>query len=167
MNRYGWLIPFILIGCTGCLMWPTSDRTYGPDPISPKLPRLLLGERTVESLKSTFQWKAAFQNSVITYDLIIYEIVGSHTDPPIPWKEVYYREGLSLPKHQMEEPLHPGKRYYWSVRVHQGARVSDWSRFSSGICGLFLIGAGLLIVPMVDCDRTEYPFHIFRTPDVS
>lgn len=160
MSRYGWLVLIVLIGCNGCVMWPTPDRTYGPEPVSPKLPRLLFGERTVESLQPTFRWKPELQDAATRYDLVVYEVVGGD----IPWKEVYYREGLSLPEHQMEEPLHPGNMYYWSVRIHQGVQVSDWSRFSSGLCYVFLMGAGPLIFPMLLCDRTEYPFYIFQTP---
>ena len=160
MRGNGWLLILVLIGCTSCVMWPSSDRTYGLDPVSPQLPRLLFGERTVESLKPTLKWKPSVQEPGATYDLIVYEIIGGD----IPWKEVYYREGLTMPEHQVEESLHPGKSYYWSVRVHHSGQVSDWSRFSSGGCAVFLIGGRPLILPMMDCDRTEYPFYIFKTP---
>ena len=114
-------------------MWPTSDRTYGPDPVSPKLPRLLFGERTVESLKPTFRWDPALQGPATPYDLVVYEIIGGD----IPWKEVYHREGLSLPEHQMEGPLHPGKMYYWSVRGHQDLWFQTGLDFLLGIAPCF------------------------------
>jgi hypothetical protein len=161
MRRYGWLVVALLLtGGTGCVMWPIPDQTYGLEPVSPKLPRWLFGERTVESLTPTLKWKPSDQGPGTTYDLIVYEIIGGD----IPWKEVYYREGLTMPEHQVEEPLQPGKSYYWSVRAHQDGQVSDWSRFTSGLCAAALAGAGPLIFPAVGCGLTDYPFYIFKAP---
>ena len=154
MNRYRCLIPVIFMCLTSCV-FPMADGTFGQAPIYPKLPHLILGSRTVESLRPTFRWEPSRETNA-TYDVVVYEMLDSW----VPGKEVYYREGIVLAEHQMQKPLQPNSAYYWSVRVRRGEDVSGWSRFYSGECYL----AFAFVIPFVGCQKTDHPFYIFETP---
>jgi len=69
----------------------------------------------------------------VTYDVKIWEVEQCERG-----KLVYERSGLSVPEHQVEEPLKPGQRYYWSFRARFS--VSDlpmatrWAIFAPNGC---------------------------------
>ena len=44
-------------------------------------------------------------------------------------KASYRRFGLQVPEHRIEQPLLPGERYFWSVRVRDGGTVTGWSNY--------------------------------------
>lgn len=147
MTQLLWVV--IIGGClglTGCMtllapFWPSYTTIHGLTPVHPHV-----GGR-VESLRPTFRWEPPAHEPDVAYDLIIYEsLLG------VLGKEVYFREGLTNPEHQVEEPLRPNTLYYWSVRVRRGGQVSDWSRFDVTAVGL-------------PGKKSELPFFIFKTPE--
>jgi len=86
--------------------------------------------KAVESLQPTFRWEASPEPGVL-YDFIVYEGIKVESF----WegtkrsvgREVYYRQGLKMAEHKIEEPLKPDTEYYWSVRTRRGNRVSEWA----------------------------------------
>jgi hypothetical protein len=54
---------------------------------------------------------------------------------------VHYAPGLTTPEFSPPEPLDPGRRYFWSVRVRDGARVSSWSTMDYKQFGFFIVAA--------------------------
>ena len=80
----------------------------------------------------------------ISYELRVWKtITGSSGEL------VYARRGLTLPHHQLQEPLEPSTKYLWSVRaqfVLDGyTRVTEW-----GLAGFLLQGE---VVPNPSCYR--------------
>lgn len=69
----------------------------------------------------------------VTYDVKIWEVPRCERG-----KLVYERSGLSLPDHQVEEPLKPGQRYYWSFRarfsVNDLSMATRWAIFAPNGC---------------------------------
>lgn len=63
----------------------------------------------------------------IVYDLRIWETMSE--EPPE--NPVYEKSGLKKPLHQIERPLNPGTKYYWSVRarftLHGQPKTTTWS----------------------------------------
>ncbi len=164
MKRDWWFIGVGLLGLNGCA-FPLPNVIHGVKPIYPEsrlITRYFVGSYVVDNLTPTFRWEPA-PDAEATYDFIIYERIGTGLlllGPPSGsiGKEVYYRQGLTTPEHQVSEPLQASSRYYWSVRVRRGEQVSDWSRFDQRLCVAFpLPGAGA-------CGTEEWPFFMFETP---
>lgn len=115
-----------LIGCQSFHgMKPIKPRTSPPWPPA-----------VVKSLQPKLQWEPSKQLDA-TYDLIIYEedpskrtlFLFSRENFQNIGETVYYREGLKETEHRVEDPLKPGTRYYWTVRVRHNGAVSEWSRY--------------------------------------
>lgn len=115
----------------------------------------------LESIQPGSQWETSTAYDV-TYDFIIYECIKK--DECIktvdPWggkrraegREIYHRQGLKESKHTIEEPLKPDTGYFWSVRIRQGQKVSDWAVYDYTI---YSSGGS--------STAHNYPF-IFKTP---
>lgn len=112
-----------------------SKEFTGVTPVLPEGP--LDSFPAVDSLRPKMKWTPA-NNTDLSYDLIIYEAVAYKPDNVlIPKKEMmkglvaYYKEDIGKPEHQLEKPLKPNTRYFWSVRVRDNEEfvVSTWSTF--------------------------------------
>lgn len=138
-----------LLLVSGCMPVPVS----GFKPIYPKVTSGLFSEGQLDwtrvySLQPTFRWEpmpgqhergrgalsgskpfiAAAPERIrnVRYDLKIWRVVGE-----FPEEVVYEREGIEGTSHQIQQPLQPGTKYYWSVRARfeldGKTRVSEWS----------------------------------------
>jgi len=142
------LLTILLLMLTGCTSFKVLKPIY-PEVGNPNYPKV------VESLKPTFQWEPS-QEPDVAYDFVIYEGIKEEDF----WKgtkravgrEVYYREGLTEPKHTIEESLKPDVEYYWSVRIRRGQMVSSWSLYDYTL----FLGTGYM-------RAANHPF-IFKTP---
>ncbi len=153
MKRWLWVIAGGFLGLAAC-SFPELT-VYGVTPTYP-VAWDLLGLPRVTNLRPLFTWEPETEPDA-RYDFIIYEaheIASSFTEWAI-GREVYYREGLKEPHHELEVPLQPNRTYYWSVRVRHGENISEWSRFDYKICETDASGR---------CDTEEYPFFMFKTP---
>ena len=65
----------------------------------------------VESLAPQFKWQPGSESET-RYDLVIFDTTSSGK----PGRSVYYREGLEIAEHKIEQPLQPDAIYYWTVR---------------------------------------------------
>ena len=96
------------------------------EPISP-----IAGARPtyVYSTQPRLRWQLSKPSQVpgTTYDLVIYEAEHFESSEWIKKALVYSRNGLKDPEHQVEISLKSGQYYIWSVRYHQGAKVSKWA----------------------------------------
>jgi hypothetical protein len=132
---------------------------HGITPIYPKVGHPNSPD-IVDSLQPTLRWKPSSEPNV-SYDLIIYEgVKGGSQAVPIVGREAYYRQGLKVPEHKVEDPLRPGYEYAWSVRVRSAEKVSDWSRYKYH---LFIpcitpVGGGYIQ------QRFDNTFFMFKTP---
>lgn len=103
--------------------------------VKPIFPGLSLGPpKNIQTLQPTLQWEPSSDlNS--SYDIIVYEAIQVQELPGGGYvnqeklRKAYYREGIKDTKHEMEEPLKRGTKYYWTVRVRHGQEVSDWSSY--------------------------------------
>jgi hypothetical protein len=88
----------------------------------------------ISFVRPSFQWEAftppAFISSSptnITYDFRIWKVRNGS-----PGELIYESKGLPRPVHEMQKPLEPDTRYFWSVRARfklDGEdRLADWSR---------------------------------------
>lgn len=112
----------------------------------------------VSSLQPTLKWEASSQPGA-TYDLNVFEGPEAGSDilplPALkrdPAKLVYVREGLLKPEHTVEELLKPGNVYFWSVRLHEEGKISEWSRYN------YCLFSGFYIY------RAPNQYYRFRTP---
>ena len=101
----------------------------------------------VESLVPQLKWQPASESEV-RYDLVIFETTSSGK----PGRSVYYREGLEIAEHKVEQPLNPDAVYYWTVRSRKGPTVSDWSSYDHKLLvpipfGFYYQGQGNLLFP--------------------
>lgn len=130
---------FLLSACTA--------QTFGLKPLYPEMicrkdisvGDYTVGDCVVDSLQPVFRWEPfspekrgigpaqAKKISNITYDLNIWSSVNE-----TPAEVIYFRRGLSVNQHKMEQPLKPCSKYFWSIRVRflvEGKeRVSEWGR---------------------------------------
>lgn len=136
----------LLIGCTSF----SGIKPYYPKVGDPNYPT------KVDSLQPTFKWKSS--PGAEAYDFIIYECIVTkdiwETTMRTVGREVYYREGLKETQHSIEEPLKPKCEYYWSVRIRQGQKVSDWSLYNY-----------YLYMGVADVSGNNLPFS-FQTPEM-
>jgi hypothetical protein len=135
----------------------------GLKPIYPEVAKSHAGSGffEVDSLQPTFRWepfpgsqdlgkdKDALLGRIhnVTYELIIIKFRGTG----LPAKTVYNRDKLPEPFHEIEDPLEPSTKYFWSVRAHfevdGESRVSQWAGIS---------GPGK--------DKRALRFYRFKTP---
>lgn len=131
-----------------------------PDDMCPRAP---MGFGIVDSLRPRLRWSSFPRDldrakldsallhkiSDVTYDLKIWEIEGCERN-----KLVYERTSLSAPEHQLENPLKPGQRYYWSFRarftVNDQPMATHWAFFDPNGC--------------YPNDITGWLYHRFITP---
>lgn len=103
------------------------------------------GFTDVTTLTPDFRWKGSSRSDV-TYDLIIYEAVTYTTtgvvDDFAPGRMAAYVEDLPATSWRPPEALKPGTKYYWSVRLRDGERVSRWSTHSHFTFLIFASSAG-------------------------
>ncbi len=120
MKRLMFIVIIGLLGLTACTTF------HGVTVISPEVGHPYR-PREVDNLQPTLQWKSPSQGDE-TYDVVIFE-VNTNTGSPYMGKMIYHREGIKETYHKVEEPLEPDKGYYWSVRVRQGDKISEWSHY--------------------------------------
>lgn len=160
MKRWMFFITIGLLGLTACTSF------HGVTAISPKTGHPYHPTK-VDNLHPTLEWKSSSQGDE-TYDVIIYEVLvkGVRKDSMWNWpyggepmlvygatgKMVYYRERIKETYHKVEDPLEPDTHYYWSVRVRQGDKVSEWSRYD------YLLYAGIGYLDAKNC------WFYFKTP---
>lgn len=90
------------------------------------------------------EWKPAKAEG-ITYDVAVYEALVLSGVAGLPGARyergrlVAYAENLAEPRYALAEPLRPGRRYFWSVRLRREDAVSTWSTTSYFV--FFLVGA--------------------------
>lgn len=108
-----------------------TKKFRGVTPLQPEVHTA--GFTTVGSLTPTFEWQASSEESV-TYDLAIYDAFTYSRDGIVtkylPGGITVYKEGLKYPTWQLNSPLKPDNKYYWSVRLRRDGVVSSWSRYS-------------------------------------
>jgi hypothetical protein len=149
--------PKIAIATLGCLLILSSCSTTfralnaeNPPVGDPRFPK------TAESIQPTFKWSPAPEPDV-TYDLIVYECVETFGNWGgifrVPGKEVYLRKAVENTEHRIEEPLMPGKKYYWSVRIRKGDTVGPWSRYDY----FLFLGIGFV--------QRDNELFLFQTPE--
>ena len=144
-------LAMVSLALAGCGAAPVSGfapvypkLTFSPGP--PSAPMDTLDWTKVDSLQPTLRWEPfpgthqAFLGaeikpfivmdhdsvSDVTYELRIWTIENR-----VPADLVYERQWLTEPFHQLEQPLKPDTKYYWSVRarftVNGQPRVTEWS----------------------------------------
>lgn len=117
------------------------DRTFqGVVPLLPEDTHT--GFPTTASLTLHLEWKPS-KDEGITYDVAVYEsLTLGLLDIPGASRQrgklMAYAEGLKEPKLQLGTPLHPGRKYLWSVRLRKGDFVSTWS--VSSYFAFFIVG---------------------------
>jgi len=88
-------------------------------------------------------WKPSTAAGV-TYDVAIYESLTLTVDLPTAPRArgalVAYAEALPEPSFKPQQPLAPGKRYMWSVRLRNGDTVTSWS--TTGYYAVIAGGSG-------------------------
>ncbi len=147
------LAPTLLSACGGI-------RVVGLHPHYPPLERktfsLFADSVKVDSLQPVLRWQRfPYPNLLhpeqvqdVTYELRIWDGTSRAAN-----KLKYAREGLTLPKHQVEQPLEPATQYLWSVRARfklaGNPLVTEW-----GMAGLTLRNE---TVPNPSCFRFETP----------
>jgi hypothetical protein len=120
-------------GCSDEWGVKCSKRYGGVTPLSPKITDE--GFLKIKTLKPKFQWKPSSRKDV-TYDLILYDAApfsrsGLETDfDYVPGRVIVYVENIREPAFRLKNPLQPGNKYYWSVRLRRNQVVTKWSRFA-------------------------------------
>lgn len=147
MSRLAIIVSLVVLA--GCTSFGNIKPIY-PEVGNPNFPK------ETQSLQPTFRWEAV-KSTGATYDLIVYQGIKTESF----WEgvkrsigeEIYYREGLTQTEHKLEEPLQPGKEYYWTVRVRHGDQTSEWAKYDYTLfLGTAYMKAG------------NQPF-IFKTPE--
>jgi len=121
------VVPALLLLC-GC-----GIPVVGLAPASPRLDSRvfsqLLDYPPIDSLTPTLIWQpldagildSTGQISDVTYELRVWSTTSGY-DGDL----VYARDGLTLPFHQLEQPLQPEKKHLWSVRAHFTLDGQQW-----------------------------------------
>lgn len=101
----------------------------GVVPVSPADVR---GFKQMPRLDPSFEWQPSTDPQV-AYDVAVYEAAeysGRRGASSITGRLAAYRQGLTSPRFQLDRPLLPARKYFWSVRLRKGETVSDWSTYS-------------------------------------
>ena len=142
------MVGCLVLGLEGCAASFPTIKPIAPPAGHPLFPT------TVSSLRPTFQWEP-LNDSTATYDFILYEGIGNIQTPPrAVGRQVYYREGLTQPRCELEQALKPNTEYYWSVRVRRGQTVSPWALYNYD----YFTGLGIAML--------DNRLFIFKTPKV-
>jgi hypothetical protein len=117
---------------------------YGLKPLYPET-RMIYSDFdfvAVDSLQPTLQWESfprpgdlenggvdlPTQMNSVTYDLRIWQAATNDRSAQL----IYERSGLPEPRHRIECPLEPDRRYLWTIRARfiadVGSRVTEWSK---------------------------------------
>lgn len=125
------LVGEVLPPCHESWQIECTDRFSGVIPLTPEV--TTSGFTQVDSLSPAFSWKGTSRSDV-TYDLIIYEAAtyttSGVTDSYSPGQMVGYVESMPGTTWHSAKPLKPDTKYYWSVRMRDGDKVSRWSTYS-------------------------------------
>jgi hypothetical protein len=128
-----------IVSLTAC-----SAPTFGLKPIYPENICIMhhnceISFTEVDSIRPVFKWegfpseevrrssKAEVLNKItnVTYELNLWLSENDY-----PFSLIYSRRGLHEPRHEIEEPLMPCAKYFWTVRarflVDGKERVSEW-----------------------------------------
>lgn len=143
---------------------------FGLRPLYPEKPGSLSFSKiaTVDSLRPTLRWEAfprtadleSSGNHLARARNIRYELRIARTADEVAgiaaFNTVYEKNNLPEPQHTLEQPLEPGREYFWSVRARfeldESTRLTPWStRYSDSESNV--------LVP----SRSS---HVFRTPAV-
>jgi hypothetical protein len=85
---------------------------------------------SVDSLTPVFKWKGSTRTDV-SYDLILFEAAAFSTtgmvDHHMKGRMAKYVEDIKGTSWKPSEPLKKNTKYYWSVRLRDGDKVSYWS----------------------------------------
>ena len=147
------LVCTLLSGCSGV---PTVGLKPQHPPLEKSIFSLFTEFVPVDSLQPLLRWESfpdpdfpdpeKVQN--VTYELRIWDGASGAAN-----KLKYARRGLTLPEHQLEQPLEPSTQYLWSVRARfllaGHPRVTEW-----GMAGHTLRRE---TVPNPSCYRFETP----------
>lgn len=93
------------------------------------------GYPVTSSLTPLLEWRPAKLEGV-TYEVAVYEafLLPGYIDMPKAQRDrgklLFFKDGLTEPRCQLETPLPAGKKYMWSVRMRGGETVSTWSTWS-------------------------------------
>jgi hypothetical protein len=137
----------------------------GLKPEYPKKPTAVSGGFAfyeVDSLQPTFRWESFPRPQDLRNDKdglvaqihnVIYDLKIWREEDYYSGKIAYRREGLPAPLHEIEEPLEPSTKYFWTIRarfeVGGRIRVTEW--------GVIRLGSRSPILPN--------PFYYrFKTP---
>ena len=126
------------INTTGCVSLTQSYSTEAK-PIYPEVGRAPAKRYPViDTLQPDLHWTDV-KSEGRTYDVCIW-VAKSHDDnsgslgvPGVQksWgDQVYYAEGIKENHHKINIQLKSNTCYHWSVRIHNGSNVSDWSSFN-------------------------------------
>ena len=106
-------------------------RFEGVKPIKPEV--TIKGQTKLDNLLPTFEWSPSSVDN-ISYDLVVYEAVSfSRSGIDIQYKPgrlVLYKEDIRESKYELKDPLKPGSRYFWSIRLRLNDDVSTWSKYA-------------------------------------
>jgi len=120
-----------------------TDRYSGVTPVSPEIANQ--GFPQTDSLSPLFKWQPSSKQR-ITYDFVVYEAasysVSGMDRQYLEGRLVAYKENIKDPFLKLKEPLSPKTKYYWSVRMRDGDKVSRWSSFSYKSFLIFAITSG-------------------------
>ena len=125
------VLALAIVSCAG----PDKPQAASKAPASPPANSMSLTVplKLVRSLQPTFEWSRARQGGV-SYDFVVYGAMLKETPGQpslwVPAKEAYYREGLNVTRHTLDQPLQSNTIYFWSVRTRSGTNVSPWAAYS-------------------------------------
>jgi hypothetical protein len=115
-----------------------DGRNAGVIPISPEASTSF---PQVATSTPRLSWQSAGSRT-FRYDVVVYEaaswMLNGISRVDLPGRVVVYEENLAEANLALEAPLAPGARYYWSVRLRDGDRVSTWS--THGHFDFYLVG---------------------------
>ena len=122
-----------------CAKYWELECTRSNQGVEPVLPQgTHEGFPPVSSLTPLVEWKPVKLEGV-SYDVAVYEVLELSFASKQQGKLAAYVEGLTEPRLQLDAPLKPGKRYFWSVRLRKEDTVSSWS--TTGYFVFFVVGA--------------------------
>ena len=105
------------------------DKRYsGVTPLSPEV--TTSGFPKTSNLSPEFRWQGSSRPDV-SYDLVIFEAatfsIDRITSDHMKGRLVEYIEDIKGTNWRLDTSLKPETKYYWSVRLRDGGRVSRWS----------------------------------------
>ncbi len=138
-----------------------GERYRGVTPLDPVVGQLsdVIGHLTfpnVDNLHPTLKWSAS-DKAGVGYDVILYEAIQYETANGrvalLRGSIADYAENLRDAEYRPTNPLKPGTRYLWSVRLRKDDKISTWSTYRYD--HFFVLGFS----------RANNLFFSFKTPD--